>query len=44
MKEGRVEIIVAVHVDDIFAVELKNGCDVFQDDLTEWPPSRTWVN
>ena len=29
VEEGRVGIIAVVHVDDIFAVGLKSGCDVF---------------
>ena len=33
VEEGRVAIIAVVHVDDIFAVGLKSGCDVFRDEL-----------
>ena len=31
-------IIAAVHVDDIFAVRLKNRCDVFRDELNQMVP------
>ena len=33
VEEGRVAIIVVVHVDDTFAVGLKSRCDVFRDEL-----------
>ena len=33
VENGRVSITAVVHVDDIFAVGLKNRCDVLCDDL-----------
>ena len=38
VEEGRVAIIAVVHVDDIFAVELKSRCDVFGDELNRMAP------
>ena len=33
VEEGRVAVIAVVHVDDIFAVELKSRRDIFRDEL-----------
>ncbi|CAM9728232.1 unnamed protein product [Ascophyllum nodosum] len=38
VEEGRVAIIVVVHVDDIFAVGLKSRCDVLRDELNGMVP------
>ena len=38
VEEWRVAIIAVVHVDDIFAVGLKNKCDVFRDELNRMVP------
>ena len=38
VEERRVAIIAVVHVDDIFAVGLKNRCDVFRDELNRTVP------
>ena len=40
VEEGCVAIIAVVHVDDTFAVGLKNRCDVFRDELNRMAPSR----
>ena len=44
VEEGRIAIIAVVHVDDIFAVGLKNWCGVFGDELNRMVPSKPWVN
>ena len=36
--KGRAAIIAVVHVDDIFAVELRGKCDVFRDELNRMVP------
>ena len=38
VEKGCVAIIAVVHVDDIFAVGLKNRCDVFRDELNRMAP------
>ncbi|CAB1102712.1 unnamed protein product [Ectocarpus sp. CCAP 1310/34] len=38
MEEGRVIMIIVVHVDDIFAVGQKERCDKFGEDLNEMVP------
>ena len=38
VEEGRVAIIAVVHVDDIFAVGLRSGCDVFRGELNRMVP------
>ena len=38
VEEGRVAIIVVVHVDDIYAVGLKSRCDAFRDELNRMVP------
>ena len=38
VEEGRIAIIAVVHVDDIFAVDLKSRCDLFRDELNRMVP------
>ena len=40
VQKGRVAIIAAVHVDDIFAVGLKSRCDVLRDKLNLMVPTK----
>ena len=41
IEEMRVAIILVVHVDDIFAVELRSRCDRFRDVLNHFVPAKS---